>query len=354
MVSSMIDASKLNTPTMLQLKGSPATPEHVQAVFRDLLCEFRQQVDCTAEFAAETDGGMLAAFCRRKAEMLGKAKARLHSSTRHSKTARQGRVTVQAQSASPARTPAWATDDSAPPKIGHGRSWARSVQVAPATPTPTPTTPPISPEPTNHAYRPATAAMNARAARKTRGWITAAATAAVRAKDDTIHATVPAATAKAKAGAVRAATPAARPWWWLPITSTPARTTRPRTARSTRSPRAVDRYAPCAKGNAVSADLGPRPMPSARPPPRRRPRTPRPAQRKPRSPPRKPKTPPPRRPRTRRPAPRPPRRTRPTQPVQRPPRPTRQPRRRPRRHGQRRDHPRRGRPYRRGRREDQG
>jgi hypothetical protein len=42
--------------------GETAAPEHIQAVFRDLLCEFRQQADCTAEFAAETDGSMLAAF----------------------------------------------------------------------------------------------------------------------------------------------------------------------------------------------------------------------------------------------------------------------------------------------------
>ena len=92
--------------------GETAAPDHVQAVFRDLLCEFRQQADCTAEFAAETDGSMLAAFCRRQAEMLSKAKARLHSSKRHSKTERQafgGRITVPAPSASPARQPAWAT-----------------------------------------------------------------------------------------------------------------------------------------------------------------------------------------------------------------------------------------------------
>jgi hypothetical protein len=71
--------------------GETAAPDHVQAVFRDLLCEFRQQADCTAGFAAETGGSMLAALCCRQAEMLGKAKARLHSSTRHrdSKTERQ-------------------------------------------------------------------------------------------------------------------------------------------------------------------------------------------------------------------------------------------------------------------------
>ncbi len=88
--------------------GETSTSEHVQAVFRDLLCEFRQQADCTAEFAAETDGSMLAAFGRRQPSEVG-----LHQLVRQ-----HGPTILR------------------PPR--HGRSWTRSVQVAPATPTPTP------------------------------------------------------------------------------------------------------------------------------------------------------------------------------------------------------------------------
>ena len=95
-----------------------------------------------------------------QAEILDKVTVDLHSRPRYSKPERQafgGRLTVPAHSASPARTPAWATDVSPPPKTKPGR---------PADP------------------------------RKTLGWITAAATAAVRAKEDALRATVPAAPAQ--------------------------------------------------------------------------------------------------------------------------------------------------------------
>ena len=62
--------------------GETAESERVHAVFRELLHEFGQQADSTADFREDTDGGMLAAFCRRQAEMLGKAKFWLHSITR--------------------------------------------------------------------------------------------------------------------------------------------------------------------------------------------------------------------------------------------------------------------------------
>ena len=76
-----------------------------------LLRERGQRAERTADFSEDTDGGMLAAFLHRQAEMLGKAKVRLHSSTRHSKTERPsfgGRVTAAAPSASTARPP-WTT-----------------------------------------------------------------------------------------------------------------------------------------------------------------------------------------------------------------------------------------------------
>ena len=41
---------------------------------------------------SDSNGGMLAAFCRRQAKMLGKVKARLHPNTRHSKTAKLRRA----------------------------------------------------------------------------------------------------------------------------------------------------------------------------------------------------------------------------------------------------------------------
>ncbi len=87
----------------------------------------------------------------------------MHSSQQYSKKERQTfemQVTVPAQSASLAQpcTPAWATDVCHPPKTKPGRP----------------------------AHQ-----------RKTLGWITATATAAVRAKDNAIRATVSAATAQA-------------------------------------------------------------------------------------------------------------------------------------------------------------
>ena len=88
-----------------------------------------------------------------RTEMLGKANVGLHSSRRYTKTERQtfgGRVTVPVQSATD-RTPAWATTASPPPRTKLGRRADL---------------------------------------RKTLGWITAAATAEVQARDDAIRATV--------------------------------------------------------------------------------------------------------------------------------------------------------------------
>jgi hypothetical protein len=65
-----------------------AETDHVQAVSRELLKEFGQLAECTANLREDTNGGMLVEFCRWPAEMLGKAKARLHPNTHHSKTVR--------------------------------------------------------------------------------------------------------------------------------------------------------------------------------------------------------------------------------------------------------------------------
>ena len=98
---------------------------------------------------------------------------------------------MPAPSASTARPPAWALDDSMLPMTG-------PVQPEPASPSPAPTTQPICPELTQGAFRTPPAATTARAARSafprnTLGWITAAAAAKVLPKEIIARAAVTAA-----------------------------------------------------------------------------------------------------------------------------------------------------------------
>ena len=63
--------------------GETAETDSIQAAFRDLLGEFGQRPERAAESKEKTPPGMLAAFCHRRAEMLGKARARLAHNPRH-------------------------------------------------------------------------------------------------------------------------------------------------------------------------------------------------------------------------------------------------------------------------------
>ena len=133
--------------------GETAETERVQAVFRELLRKFGRRAELTADFREDTERGMLAAFCRRQAEMLGRAKVRFHSGSRQSKTEHQsfgGLVTAPGQSPSTAHPPAWATILRSP---GDG-ALPTTALGGPAPPPHTPSTPPISPELTQGASRP--------------------------------------------------------------------------------------------------------------------------------------------------------------------------------------------------------
>jgi hypothetical protein len=69
--------------------GETAETDSIQAAFRDLLGEFGQRQERTAESKENTATGMLAAFCHRQTEMLSKARALLAQHTLQSKAHRQ-------------------------------------------------------------------------------------------------------------------------------------------------------------------------------------------------------------------------------------------------------------------------